>query len=445
MPGTEAFAHLVLFLTFGATLWGGFIAGPRRILPFLVFLGPMFLPAHAHYALPGVPDLSRTTAVTIPALALLLFTPSSCWKRFKLAWPDLLLVAFVGWAVICVAVNQGAWSASSQLAMQTLVLVMPILIGRLYVHEDSDLLALVKAVTPLVAVYLVLMLFEARFYPRLQGWIYGEDVLGLYRGGFYRPVVFMQNALELGHMMCLLAVMLYALWRTDRRRTHGTRTLDVGLFCSLAGVAVCFSRGPIIALALGLLVPRILRRPAFVSCLLGLAGVLFYFWMMGPSGSGLLVGAALTDDSATGQSLFYRFLQIEAFKPMVESSPIFGLGETWEREGPIKIIDGVLLLATLAFGYPGAILLSAFWLSCIWVIGRRAPRSDDMFGMLGVHLAPVIGFLVFSSWGDSFVRAPHYLLLGALVGVLSGKRVATGQTAGVETQPGVRRLVLHAG
>ena len=443
LPGTVDFALLVLFLTFGATLWGGFVAGPRRLVPFLVFLGPLFLPAYATFPIPGLPDIERVTAVTIPAALLLLFSPRECWQRFRAGVPDLLMLVFVTWSVICVGVNQGPWAATSMTARQFLVFVMPWMVGRLYVQEERDLVVLVKAVIPMLVIYLGLMLFEARFYPQFQGMVYGEHVLGLNRGGLFRPIVFTQGALELGHMMCMLAMIMVGLWRTQGPVRRRVSTLDVGVVFSILCTLACLSRGPITALLMGLFIPLLVRRPALVSCLIGTAGVLFYFWMLGPSGQALLVGAALTDEGDTdpGMSLFFRFLQIEHFKPMVEASPIFGYGESWERTGVIKIIDGVLLLVTLGFGYPGAVLLSVFWLSCIWIIGRRAPRPDNVFEMIGVHIAPVLGFLVFSAWGDSFLRAPHYVLMGSLVGIL-GKYGAKVESP--DPNP-IRRLVLRTG
>jgi hypothetical protein len=273
--------------------------------------------------------------------------------------------------------------------------------------------------------------------------IYGEHVLGLHRGGLFRPIVFTQGALELGHMMCMLAVIMVGLWRTRAPVRHHVSTLDLGVIFSILGVFACLSRGPITALLMGLFIPLLVRRPALVSSVIAIAGVVFFLWMLSPSGEAVLVGAALTDsgDTDTGMSLFFRFLQIEQFKPMVQAAPIFGYGESWERTGIISIIDGILLLVTLGFGYPGAVLLSLFWLSCIWIIGRRAPRPDNVFEMIGVHFAPVLGFLVFSAWGDSFLRAPHYVLMGSLVGIL-------GQYGAKVESPHpnpIRRLVLTTG
>lgn len=441
MPGTVEFAQLVLFLTFGATLWGGFVVGPRRVVPFLVFLGPLFLPAYATYKIPGLPDLERVTAVTIPAVLLLIFSPRECWQRLRFGFPDLVLAVYVAWCVLCVQLNQGGWAAMAMTVALFLRLIMPWMVGRLYLQEERDLLLLVKAVIPILVVYLGLMLYEARFYPQFQAMLYGEHVLGLGRAGVYRPIVFTQGALELGHMMCMLAMIMVGLWRSRSPGRQRISSLDLGVVFSILAVFACLSRGPITALLMGLIIPLWMKRTALVSCVVGVGGVLFFFWMLSPSGQALLVGSAVADqNTVSGMSVFFRFLQIEQFKPMVEASPIFGYGESWDRSGPIKIIDGILLLVTLGSGYPGAILLSSFWLSCIWIIGRRAARRENMFEMIGTHFAPVLGFLVFSAWGDSFLRAPHYVLMGSLVGILSGSRVT-------ESSPvtSVQRLTLRTG
>ncbi len=440
----QDFAILVLFLTLGFTLWGGFVIGPQRLVPVLLLLGPLFLPAFAEYDLPGVPTLDRTTCVTAAAGLLFLFSPRENWRRFRFLWPDLFLLAYVGWTALSVALNQGAYAAASMLLTQLLTLVVPFFAGRLYLQRASDMVSLVRLVVPIVIVYLLLMAFEARMYPRFQRWVYGEEVIGLYRLGIYRPIVFTQNQLELGHTLVLLTLLMVAVRRAGEEiYRHAGRYLDFGIIAGCIGVLMSLSRGPIIGLALVLFAPVLLRRQGWFACLLGGIGIGFFVWMLQPGVSGILAGLALTDASSeSGQTLFFRFLQIETWKPMVEASPIFGHGESFAREF-WEIIDGELLLAVLHFGYPGMLLLSAFWLSSIWVIGQGTFPRRVLFQQVGAGLVPVLGWLVCTAWGDSFLRTPHYLIMGGLMGMLAGAQRSAEEDS-LATNP-IRTIRLRYG
>ncbi|MEM7204674.1 MAG: hypothetical protein AAF628_30735 [Planctomycetota bacterium] len=444
MGTPTGFAILVLFATLGVTLWGGFVLGPRRIVPVLLLFGPLFLPAYAQYDLPGLPPLDRLTAVTLPAAVLFMFSPRECWQRFRFVWADALLLAFVAWSVLCVAVNQGIWAATSMLLKQLSIVAIPYFAGRLYVQQARDVVRLARMAAPFVIVYLGLMLFEARMYPRIQNWLYGSEVIGLPRMGLYRPIVFAQNQLELGHTLVLLTLLMIAVWRSDDEvREAGGRWLVLGILAGAMGVMLSLSRGPILSLLAVLLVPLFMRRSGLPSCALGMAGVGFFVWMLSPAGSSILAGMALVDaNSESGQTLFFRFLQIETWKPLVEASPIFGHGESFKREA-WQIIDGELLLNALHFGYPGALLLSAFWLSLTWQLGQRCFPRRHVFQQVAAGLAPILGWLIFGAWGDAFIRAPHYLICGGVLGLLSSVRSHADEDS-LAANP-IRNVVLRYG
>ena len=424
----STFAVLVLFATMGFTLWGGLMLGPRRIVPMLLIVGPLFLPALDKFDLPGLPALDRLTVVALPAFVLLIVTPRSCWKRFRLVLPDVFLLSYVAWTAICTTVNQGPYAGGAMGFRQAITLMVPYFAGRLYLQDKEDIIALAKVLMPIVLVYIGLMAFEARMYPHFQEWVYGREVMGLGRLGLFRPVVFAGNALELGHLMTLIAIVLIAVYRCGgATRAACGRFLVPGIAAACVGVLLSLSRGPIVGLLAGLATPMIFRRTGLVSCIGAVGGLLFFLWMLSPGGSGVLAGLSLaSDQSESGQNLLFRFLQVESYKPMIEASPIFGYGETWDREF-MTIIDGELLLTALGFGYPGAALLSLFWLSCVWMLGQRVFPRKGTFQHLGAHLAPVLGWLVFTSWGDSFLRAPHYVLMGGAIAALASVRYSAAE------------------
>lgn len=436
---------LVLFLVFAATLWGGVIVGPDRLVPFLIFTSTLLLPA-VSYDLPSLPDIDKITAVTMPTMLLFLMTSRERWSLYRSAWPDLFLYLFVAWATMSVLINQGAYPALSRLVLLSATLVVPYVAGRLYLSTTDDLTILVRAVAPIVVVYLGIMAVEARTGPILGPMLFGVWQDAYSRAGIYRPVGLAYGSLELGHYMVLVAIVFAG---THRGRTgldlSTPRLLGWGTGAAILGALMSVSRGPITGLALGFLPPMVLRNTRGLGVILGLIGIGVYLWMLSPNGSGMAIAEALgspatSEIGSAQQTLAYRFMQIDAFKPLVEQKPLFGHGESWTRTGDILIIDGILLIYTLGYGYVGMLLMCAFWLATILFMGRSAVRGNSPFAHIGHMLAPVIGWLTFSAWGDSFLRQPHLLIMGAVIGGMYAERRLTRPVL-----PPLRRAVYVSG
>jgi hypothetical protein len=238
--------------------------------------------------------------------------------------------------------------------------------------------------------------------------------------GLFRPVMLASGALELGHYMALTTAILLGAGRGWRGLgAPAPRLLGIGTFAAAAGACLSLSRGPIGGLVLVLLAPLVLRSTRWFGVVLGVTGLAFFRWMMSPHVSGAEFAAMLGDDGVEGsytQTVGYRFLQMDAFEPLVRQSPIIGWGESFSRSGDILIIDGILLLDTLFYGYPGACLIMTFWIAVSFYIGRAAFAGNSPYAHIGQRLAPVIGWLAFSAWGDSFLREPHLLVMSAVVG-----------------------------
>ncbi|HLU39699.1 MAG TPA: hypothetical protein VK081_09950 [Planctomycetota bacterium] len=440
------FGLVCLLLVFAATLWGGLIAGPQRLVPFLIFVQTMILPAGIVLQVSGLPDIDKVTAITLPALLLMFVTPRERWARYRAAWPDAFLYLLVVWAFFSVLLNNGPYQALSRLLLLIATLIVPYVAGRLYLCTSEDLHAFVKAVVPLVVLYAVGMALEARLQPFFSEVLFGVWAPAHERLGLFRPVMLASGSLELGHYMVLAVIVLAGAWRGWRGLDQPIpRALPIGALA--AGLAACLSvsRGPVIGLLLALVTPRVLRETRWLGTVLGVGGLVFFLWMLGPTVTGAEIaaffgGEAAMTDGTYSQTVGYRFLQIDAFEPLVNSRPWLGWGESFERSGDIVIVDGILLIYALLYGYPGAVLLMAFWTSVAFYIGRAAYRGNSPYAHIGQLLAPVIGWLAFSAWGDSFLREPHLLIMSAVVGVM----VAERRLARPLMQP-LRRMVFVSG
>lgn len=412
---------LYLILVFAATLWGGLVVGPNRIVPFLIFVQTILLPAGVVWTLPGVPDLDKVTAVTLPALLLMALTKRERWLAYRTAWPEWFLFLFVAWAFFSVLLNNGIYPALARLMLLTATMLVPYIAGRLYLRTSEDLFAFVKAILPLVIVYAVVMAIEARTAPFVSDTLFGISAPAQERVGLYRPVVLASGALELGHYMAMTTALLLGAgrgWRALGRPVPGL--LGLGTWAAAIAACLSLSRGPIVGLALVLLAPLLGRNSRWFSVTLGIAGLAFFLWMMGPNITGTevarMLGVADADEGSYTQTVGFRFLQIDAFEPLVNQRPVLGWGETFVRGGEIMIIDGILLILALLYGYPGVCLIVAFWVAVSFYVGRAAYRGNSSYAHIGMRLAPVIGWLTLTAWGDSFLREPHLLLMGAVVG-----------------------------
>jgi len=435
---------LYLILVFAATLWGGLVVGPNRIVPFLIFAQTMLLPAGIVWTLPGVPDLDKVTAVTLPSVLLILVTKRDRWAQYRTAWPDLLLYLFVTWAFFSVLLNNGLYSAIARLMVLTAGMLVPYVAGRLYLQTSEDLRVFVTAIAPLVIVYAVLMAVEARLSPFLSERLFSVWAPAFERVGLFRPVMLASGALELGHYMTLTAVVLFGAWRGWR---HGgdepPRLLGIAGLAAALAACLSLSRGPTLGLLLAVLTPFVLRNTRWVGALLGIGGLAFFLWMLSGRVTGAELAAMLgpaSDEGSYSQTVGYRFLQIDAFAPLVNQRPVIGWGESFIRSGDIRIIDGILLIHTLYYGYVGGCLIMAFWTAVAFYVGRAAFPGNSPHAYIGQLLAPVIGWLAFSAWGDSFLREPHLMVMSAVVGGM----VAEQRLARPLLQP-LRRVVYVSG
>lgn len=441
-----ALGLVYLLAVFAATLWGGLVLGPTRLVPFLIFAQIMILPAGVVLDLPGIPDLEKVTAVTLPALLLLLVTPSDRWKDYRSAWPDVFLYLFVTWAFLSVLLNNGPYAACSRLLLLAVTLVVPFVAGRLYLRSSEDLMVFAKALAPIIVIHLLVMIAESRLTPFVSKAVFGVWQPAHWRFGFCRPVVLSHGSLELGHYMVLATIVFAGAvrgWRGLGQQVP--RLLAVAAVAAGIGALLSFSRGPNLGLALAFFTPYFCRNTRWVGLVLGVAGLIFFVWMLGPTVTGAEVATYLAGEDAytegtLSQTVGYRFLQIDAFEPLVNQKPLLGWGESFERAGEIQIIDGILLLHTLCYGYPGAVLIMAFWTGVAFYIGRAAFRGDSPHAHIGQMLAPVIGWLAFSAWGDSFLRETHLLIMSAAVGA-----IAVEQRVARPLMPPMRKFVFVSG
>lgn len=441
MAPNQALSFVALLATLVVVFWGGCMKKPDRLLPAAMLLAPLFLPPWRTIPLPGW-ELEKVSSVSMPALFLLPLISGRRWRELRFYLPDLFLVLFLFWSVTACAYNLSAYSGVYRGMWLMMQMIVPWIVGRLCLTTSEDLRALVAKIWWVPIFYCAAAWIEAIKGPTFAAVIYGESGPQMPRGLFYRPPVFTLHSLELGNFVGLIALLLGGALKAgfldDDPVLRGR--VRLGFWSAILCVGVTLSRGPLTALALGVLVPVFLRHVALLYSTLAAAGIALFFWMMSPYGSGVEVGALVAGgDSQLAVNLFYRFQQIDIFKVMMNGYEYFGWGESWPRTAAIKVIDGQLLLTTLGTGYVGAALISLHWITACWFTARRTQERSHPWHWIGAGFAGMLGFLTFSAWGDSFIRSQHFMLIGALPAALGRLRHAERSELDGDVQTAILR------
>ena len=222
---TEPVAELALLAFMAATLLAGIVMGPAAVLPRALAVALFALPAAAAFTIPGpIPALDKYAVVSLPALVLLLaggkelmrLRPTSC---------DLLALAFLGILALATLRTQGLYPAGSRVAGVLVSMLLPYLIGRIWVRSPArfeELLRLFVLLALLQTPFMVVEFLAGPFVARLVYGL-GIDYAQAVRFGFSRPFMLLRHPLELGNIMALALGAALALrrWRIleGRRRS----------------------------------------------------------------------------------------------------------------------------------------------------------------------------------------------------------------------------------
>ena len=312
----QALSFVALLLTLVVVFWGGCMKNPNRLLPAAVLLAPLFLPPWRAIPLPGW-ELEKVSAVSMPALFLLPLISGRRWRELRFYLPDLFLLLFLGWSVTACAFNLTAYSGLYRGVWLMMQMIVPWLVGRLCLTRSEDLRALVATIWWVPVVYCAMAWTEALKGPTFAAVIYGESGPQMPRGLLFRPPVFTLHSLEMGNFIGLFALLLGGALKCGFLADDPVlqRRVRLGFWSAILCVGVTLSRGPLTALALGVVIPIFVRNLALLYTTLAAGGITLFFWMMSPYGSGIEVGALVAGgDSQLAVNLFYRFQQIDIFK-----------------------------------------------------------------------------------------------------------------------------------
>ena len=189
---------------------------PRRAVIVAFLAAWLFLPM-ASYDVKYLPPYTKMTATTVGVMLAIVLFDLKRLSTLRLRWVDLPMVVWCLSPFVTSIVNGlGAYDGMSQILRQVVTWGLPYLIGRAYFGSRQGLRELAIAIFIGGLIYVPFCLWELRMSPRLHMIIYGfrQHLFSqAWRGGGWRPMVFMQHGLAVGMFMAAAAVAGVWLWR----------------------------------------------------------------------------------------------------------------------------------------------------------------------------------------------------------------------------------------
>ena len=192
----------------------------------------LFLP-NGGFGLPGLPDFTKVTATSMGVLlGGLLFNPRPLFA-LRLGWHDIPMLILCACPFASSMTNGlGAYDGMSALVSQLMTYGLPYLIARAYLNDRDGVRDLAIGIVVGGLIYVLFCLWEMRMSPQLQATLYGRGrFVNAMRYGGYRPLVFMNDGLELGMWMAAAAMLACWLWASG-----GVKKLAGWAFGPLAAI-----------------------------------------------------------------------------------------------------------------------------------------------------------------------------------------------------------------
>jgi hypothetical protein len=417
---------------------------PRRAMLAVMIFGWLFLPQIGGWAVNGIPDYNKATAIVLaPLLGVMIFD----FKRlmtFRPSWFDLPMLVWLICPVLSAVSNDvGPGLGGSIYGGLTMVLVqvvlwgIPYYLGRVYFRTLADLRELAMALFIAGLVYVPFCLFEVRFTPNLHKIMYGRhagDEIGFQqtmRLDWYRPTVFLQHGLAVG--MLLTMSTLCGLWLWVSKAVRG-----------LWGV-------PMLVIVPVMLVTALLcRSSGAILLLLGAIGMLFFTkWTRLKVGLlAILVTAPMymtlrTTDVWSGENLVAMMTPIfgqeraesslggrmaneNLFTDKALMRPVFGWSgwdrfQVRDRWGKyLTTPDGLWVIALGQFGLVGLSALTLLLLLPGWLVYRHLPVQAWLNATVGpaAVLAAATALFMIDCLLNAMLSPLYVVIAGACLSVL---------------------------
>jgi len=431
-------------------IFNRFSAQKAVIISFMV--GILFLPQRAGFVFVGLPDYTKLSAAAYFVFLGILIFDIQKFKTFKFCWLDVPMLIFCFCPTVSSLTNGlGLYDGLSSSLQQIVPFGLPYFIGRLYLNNAIALKEWATYVFIGGLIYTPLCLFEVRISPILHLLVYGyleEGRFGQsFRGGTYRPIVFMEHGLAVAMWMFAALVCGFLLWRSGILRRIWNIPLSIALPIMLVTFLLLKSVGAYVYLLAAVFVyvgARYLKTR--LPLLIVIFAMISYIFM---GATGLLYEDTLVENIGTtvtaltnqerAESLLFRMNNDEQLSEKSRERLWFGWGG-WKRNRIVEEnADGDLVDLTVSdslwgiiYGTNGLVGLVAFFssflLPALIFAFKYSARVWLHPKIVPAFAVAVIVTLYMLDCSFNAIPNPMYILaVGGLVGFLMTKaRKATG-------------------
>lgn len=362
---------------------------PHHAVLFTIIGGWLFLPQYV-YDVPGLPDYTKTTAISI-GLLLGIFVTILIYKTpFKLSVYDIPILIWCFFCPISTSLlnNLGLYDGLSGVIGHITTWGIPYFAGRKFFNNSKELKDLCLGLIIGGLIYLPLCLYEVRMSPRLHRDFYGFYQSSFYvhiRYGGYRPMVFMQMGLMVSLWMALSSVVCFWYYRNNDIKNLKGIPLSIITIGLIITTILCKSANGWAMLALGF--SSYIFYTKFNSLSLLKLLLLFIPFYIVTRATSLVSANDFTTlaghifDADRIQSLAARLTQEDLITVEAWKRPFLGWGVSELRGMPIDpetgerirtIRDSLWLITLQSYGFVGLFFLFSSLLLGPWLILHRA-------------------------------------------------------------------------
>lgn len=420
-----------------------------RALIWAVLGAYLILPPLTRINFPLVPDLDKDT---LPALSAVVITTLMLGRRLAILPQSrigqLLIVFFVVSPFVTVLANPdpipilqgpdipGMRIYDSVAAVVTQALyVLPMFLARRDLATAQAMRDLLKALVAGGLAYSLPMLFEARFSPQLNTWLYGyfqHDFFQTIRFGGYRPVVHLPHGLWTA-FFALMALLASAVFLREGPAEARPKQLLVFLWLAFM-LYVCKSFGPA-SYALMALPVILLATPRLqVLIAAGIALVVIVYPLV--RGAHLVPVQEIVEfftalSPERGWSLQFRILNEEALLDRAAERPLFGWGgyarnfiHDLVTGQPLTIADGQWIIRIGMYGWLGYLAEFGLLALPLVLLAREALVQGTVLAPEVAAVALILALNLLDLLPNGTLVPLTWLMAGALLGHAEALRLA---------------------
>lgn len=429
------YAAMFGFPVVAAALFGMLPA--RRAVLACYLGGWLFLP-NAQWAIAGIPDYNKVSAVTFVTLALAVLFDSGRFVRLR---PSLLDLPVAAWCLVPIATASanglGMYEGTSHMLDQVVEWGLPYLIGRAYFADAGGIGELARAIVIAGAAYAPFCLWEAKMSPRLHEIVYGfqqHDWIQTVRFEGWRPQVFLQHGLAAAMFMAMSTVVAAWLWLSGTIRTIAGFPLWAVVGTMFCTTALCRSGLAAMLMVVGLGSAgwmKFVRLRLAILALVVASPMYIYARTAGSWGAEPLVAFARSISEDRAQSLEARLKSEDILWAHARERALFGWGRASSRpedeQGQAQgVQDGYWIIAAGVAGLAGLTAMMGTILLPPLAMLRRLPGRawGSRIGAPAAALSVVLALVMC----DNVLNAMYNPVWILCAGAVSGAAIALGRT-----------------